>query len=97
MAFSKLPPEVTNRVVKPADNAFSVYVNDVQLQMSPWDLRLLLGVVTGLPTDDPHTITVTQLGEIRIAPQLAKKLMLLMMQQVQAYEAQLGPIPLPPD
>jgi Protein of unknown function (DUF3467) len=96
--FSHITRANVNRQVTTSANFFSAYANDIQLQTTPWDVRLILGVISSVPTEEASTtVTITQLGEVRIAPQLAKKLTMLMIQQLQAYEAQFGQIPLPPD
>jgi hypothetical protein len=86
-----------NRAVTPSPNFFSVYANDAQLQSTPWDVRLIFGVIAGFPTEETQTVEITQLGEIRLSPQLAKKLTMVLIQQLKAYEERFGQIPLPPD
>jgi len=86
-----------NRREEKSSDYFSVYANDVQLQTTPWDMRLTLGVISSLPTDDVGPVTVTQLGELRISLQLAKKLTMLMFKQISVYEERLGEIPVPKD
>ena len=85
-----------NRETTVDPNFFKAYANDAQILMTPWDVRLVFGVITSIPTEPTATsVTVNQLGEIHVSPQLAKRLVLVMMQQLQAYEQQFGQIPLP--
>jgi hypothetical protein len=43
------------------------------------------------------TIHVTQVGEVRMSPQHAKKVVQILLAQIQGYEERIGPIPLPGD
>jgi hypothetical protein len=88
-----------SREVTLVPNAFSVYANDVQLQTTPWDIRLVFGVIASLPSEPTPvtTVGINQLGEVRLSPQLAKKLTMVLFEQLKAYETQFGGIPLPPD
>ena len=70
----------------------SIYSNDVQVQTSPWDLRLIFSELTDHPS--PESITVNQLAELRVSPQLAKKLTMVMVQLLTEYEEEFGKIPL---
>ena len=70
----------------------SIYSNDVQVQTSPWDLRLIFSELSDQPT--PESITVNQLAELRVSPQLAKKLTMVMIQLLTEYEEEFGKIPL---
>ena len=82
-----------NRTMTTAQNYVSLYVNDTQVQITPWDLRLMFGVISGLSNEDNILISVMQLGEIRMSPQHAKKLSQILAKQVAAYEATFGSIP----
>ena len=83
---------VSREVIKSA-GFVSIYANDVQVQTSPWDLRLLLSELSDQPT--PESITVRQLAELRISPQLAKKLTMILIDQLKTYEQYYGEIPGP--
>src|SRR5271157_5183875 len=74
----------------------SIYANDVQVQMSPWDMRLVLGELGDLRTADRQIVTIRQLAELRISPQLAKRLTTIMIVQLKIYEERFGHIPEPP-
>src|SRR6266851_5708910 len=70
-----------------AEGYFSVYANDIQMQTTPWDVRLTLGelevATKGDPTAGPTPfLAVKVLGDIRISPQLAKKFAIIMMDQL---------------
>jgi hypothetical protein len=73
---------------------FSIYANDVRVQTSIWDVRLKFGEVDG-DVDDRLSIKV--LGEVRLSPPLAKALTVLLIKQLQQYEAKHGPIPVNPE
>ena len=87
----------TERKIVAAPNFTSIYANDVQVQTSPWDLRLILGEIASIPTKEEPTVTIRQLGEVRLSPQLAKKLTIILFQQLQGYEKRFGEIPMPKD
>lgn len=94
---SAVPEPVANvkrENIKSAD-FFSIYANDVQVQTSPWDMRLVLGEIANPTTADEPVISIKQLGELRISPQLAKQLTVIMLEQLTAYEARFGNIPVP--
>jgi len=77
---------------------FNIYVNDVQVQTSTWDVRLLLGEITDIVTEkDNSTLMVNQLGDLRMSPQLAKRLTIILIEQLKRYEATFGQIPSPKD
>jgi len=90
-------PDVKREEIRSAA-FFSAYANDVQIQTTPWDLRLLFGEFT-LPTspEAPPVLMVNLLGEVRMSPSLAKKVTVIMLQQIKTYEERFGPIPLPKD
>jgi hypothetical protein len=74
----------------------SLYANDINIQTGPWDVRLLLGEVRTVPTQETPIMKVKEIGEVRISPQMAKQLTILLIEQLQVYESQFGPIPAPP-
>lgn len=73
----------------------SLYANDVQIQTTPWDVRLIFGHVTSHATPENPSTLVTLTGEARMSPQLAKRVTMLLMMQLQKYEHKFGPIPQP--
>jgi hypothetical protein len=75
----------------------SLYTNDTQIQLTPWDFRLIFGQIASVPTPDNPTIVVKAVGEIRMSPQHAKKIALILLTQIAHYEEKIGPIALPPD
>lgn len=93
---SPIPAE---RIVSKAANFFSVYANDLQVFTSPWDLRLVLGEMgdQGIASSGAVVMNISQLGEVRMSPQIAKKLIGLLADQLKAYETSFGQIPGPPD
>ncbi len=74
----------------------SIYANDIQVQTSPWDMRFILGEITTPATAGEPVVTIRQLGELRISPQLAKRLTMIMVDQLGVYEKRFGQIPEPP-
>jgi|SRR5579884_3327122 len=80
-----------------APNFVSLYSNDIQVQTSPWDVRLVLGSVIDPPTPDDPVLRVVQVGEVRFSPQLAKRLIEIIATQLKTYEERFGEIPVPPN
>ncbi|MDQ2839749.1 MAG: DUF3467 domain-containing protein [Acidobacteriota bacterium] len=81
------------RNVSRSSTFVSIYANDVQIHTSPWDLRIVFGEIGDAVEGDIPSINVSQLGEVRVSPQLAKKLAEAIIAQVQAYERTFGKIP----
>ena len=71
----------------------SIYANDIQLQTTQWDVRLILGVIDDLPTEEQPFVKVNQMGELRISPQMARQLLVILATQLRDYEARFGPVP----
>jgi hypothetical protein len=75
----------------------ALYANDTQIQITPWDFRFVFGVIKSAPTVENPTISISTLGEVRMSPQHAKKVLAVLERQVAIYEQNVGPIPLPSD
>jgi hypothetical protein len=90
---SFVPIREPNRVVTVAPNFTSLYANDIQVQT--WDMRLIFGEVGDVIQSDVPALTIKRIGELRISLPLAKKLAMIMIDQVKSYEAQVGEVPLP--
>jgi hypothetical protein len=73
----------------------SIYANDISVQVSPWDVRLILGEIFQGPSDENPNVIVRQLGEVRVSPQLAKRVVSILIEQLRGYENRFGPIPQP--
>ncbi len=86
-----------NRRVEESSEYVSLYANDIQIQMTPWDLRIIVGQISGSPSPDDPVLLVRQIGDLRMSPQLAKKVALILLGQIEHYERNIGPIPLPED
>ena len=86
-----------NRTVVRAEPYALLYANDVQIQTTPWDVRLVLGRIVELSTKEQPNATISQVGEIHLSPQLAKRVTMLLMQQLATYEKRMGEIPQPTD
>lgn len=78
---------------KRAPGFVSVYANDVQVQTTPWDMRLVLGAVDEPATSEKPVMGITQLADVRFSLQLAKRLIEIMGEQIVAYESRFGRIP----
>ena len=94
---AKAEKPIPREVIK-SPNSFSVYVNDVQVMSTCWDLKLSLGQILELapPSGESRSVKIEHLGEVRISPQLAKRLAVILDGQVRAYEENFGPIPTTP-
>jgi hypothetical protein len=86
-----------NREAAPSANFVSLYVNYTQVQVTPWDVRFMLGVIDGVPSPENPTVLIKQIGEIRMSPQHAKKVAQVLVNQIANYEKNIGPIVLPQD
>jgi hypothetical protein len=64
----------------------SLYSNDTQVQLSPWDVRVIFGVIDQPPTRDRPTNIVKQVGEVRMSLHHAKKLAQILTAQVELFE-----------
>lgn len=69
----------------------------MQLFVSQWDMRIILGEL-GDPegTLDSPRLNIKQIGEVRMSVQIAKRLAIMLMENLQIYETTFGPIPLDP-
>jgi hypothetical protein len=86
------------REVTKSTEFVSIYTNDVQIQTSSWDLRFIFAESGPLSAEEPATtISVKQLGEVRMSPQLAKRMAVILIEQLTVYEDQFGQIPGPKD
>lgn len=85
-----------NRIVTIAPTFSSYYSNDTQLQTTPWDVRFIFGLIAELDAKNGQ-VRVEQVAEVRMSPQHAKRIVALLQQQLQTYEAKIGAIPLPPE
>jgi hypothetical protein len=83
------------RFVVQAPQFASLYTNDTQVQVSPWDIRLVFGMISEPATVEKPTVTVHTVGEVRMSPQHAKVVAAILVQQIKLYEESIGPIPLP--
>ncbi|MFN8641878.1 MAG: DUF3467 domain-containing protein [Candidatus Binatia bacterium] len=73
----------------------SLYVNDTQVQVSPWDIRFIFGLIDDPPSSERPTVRIKMLGEVRMSPQHAKRVAAILQQQIKLYEDSVGAIPLP--
>ena len=68
------------------------YINAIQLSNSVYEVRMEFYVET--PNEDMSEILKRKVSDIRLAPQLAKELIGLLTNVVNAYEENIGEIPL---
>jgi hypothetical protein len=86
-----------NRRVEVSEGYVTLYANDAQIQMTPWDFRIILGQISGVPTEEDPGLLVRQIGDVRMSPQLTKKIVMILIGQLRHYEATIGPIAMPTD
>lgn len=84
---------VVKREVTKAAGFVSIYTNDIQVQTSPWDMRLLLGEISRFPTHEDAVLGINLLGEVRLSPQCARRFVAIMLEQLNGYEERFGKIP----
>jgi hypothetical protein len=65
--------------------------------LSPWDVRLIFGEISQPATIERPINVITLTGEVRMSPQLAKRVTTILDDQLRKYEQINGPIPQPPD
>ena len=86
-----------NREIVESPAFVSLYANDTQIQLSAWDVRMIFGVISEPATNERPTIIVKTVGEVRMSPQHAKKIAMILINQLRNYETSVGVIPLVPD
>lgn len=91
---SRKPAAIRRETARAAQFA-SVYANDIQVQTTPWDMRFTFGEVSETPNEQRSSLLVTQLAEVRMSPQLAKKLVQIISAQLDSYERTFGTVPCP--
>jgi len=72
-----------------------LYANDMQMRITPWDIRMVFGQIVDTPTTSNPTITVREIGELNMSPQFAKRVAAILIGQLEHYERTIGVIPLP--
>src|SRR5258708_30237463 len=85
----------TARIVEKLPYFKSMCVNDIQVQTTPWDVRLILGRIDDVTEDEVPILKVVQLGEMHMSPQMAKQLLMILADQLAGYEGRFGPVLLP--
>ena len=76
-----------------ADDFVSLYANDTQIQLSPWDFRLIFGQIEPPDNDSvEQPMGIREIGEVRMSPQHAKMVALVLRNQIQVYEKNIGEI-----
>lgn len=72
------------------DEAFRVYANNVGLQMSPFDFKLVFGEVKNA---DEHEFRVRDKVVVYVSPQHVKSLIALLIRNIKRYESSYGKLP----
>lgn len=86
-----------NREVIVSPDFVTLYANDTQMQVTPWDVRLIFGQISDIPTKENPTAVIKRVGEVRMSPQHAKTVVRILSAQLDSYEQNIGPIPQPKD
>ena len=86
-----------NRTVIASQSFVSLYSNDTQIQMTPWDVRLIFGEIERVERGDEVSVTIKQTGDVKMSPQHAKRITLILIKQLTEYEEKYGEIPQPPE
>lgn len=86
---------VQRRMV-PAKDFAAYYTNDTQIQTSPWDVRLMFGVIEDVDTAEGIAI-VTRVADVRMSLQHAKKVAAIITDQIKQHELKIGFIAIPED
>lgn len=84
------------RVTTVSPGFASFYVNDTQLQTSPWDVRFMFGLIQEVD-QDKQIAKIERVVDVRMSLQHAKKISEVLREQIQQYESKIGFIALPPD
>jgi hypothetical protein len=94
--LAKLRPAKKRREVIQSPEFVSLYANDTQVQLSFWDMRLIFGLITTTAAEEENqVIQIKTVGEVRMSPQHAKRVAMILIQQLKRYEETIGPIPVP--
>jgi uncharacterized protein DUF3467 len=91
-------PEI---IRKNADTFVSVYSNNLQMEVSPWDFKLIFGEIEKGEADPTGQrlvkLHVEDKVRVSMSPQHAKAVLKVLQENVALYEKQIGPIPNQPD
>jgi hypothetical protein len=86
------------RRVVTADPSFvSLYTNDTQIQVTPWDVRIVFGEISEGATPERPEVLIRTTGQVRMSPQHAKKVVEILIGSLAKYEQTFGPLPMPKD
>lgn len=85
------------REVTVSPDFVSLYSNDTQVQVTPWDIRLIFGEISEISKAEQSIIRIKSTGEVRMSPQHAKRVAALLVKQIEFYESKVGAIPMPTD
>jgi hypothetical protein len=86
---------VRRRLVPGKDFA-AYYTNDTQVQTTPWDVRLMFGILADVDPEE-GVATVERVADVRMSLQHAKKVAAILTEQLRQHEARIGYIAIPQD
>lgn len=72
------------------------YANDTQIQTSPWDMRLMFGLIVEVEPEKNRAV-VMRIADVRLSLEHAKRVANILVQQIAQFEATFGTIPQPPE
>jgi spore coat protein CotH len=85
------------RVITQDSNFVSLYSNDTQIQITPWDVRLVFGEISEGATPERPEVSIKSNGQVTMSPQHAKKVAEILISSLAKYEQTFGPLPMPKD
>ena len=74
----------------------SLYANETQVAITPWDVCLRLGLLVEGGGGVNDTIVVSRLADVRMSLPHVKKLMEILTNVIEQYERQVGAVAMPP-
>ncbi len=75
----------------------SLYSNDTQIQVTPWDVRIIFGEISEGATPEHPEVQIKATGQVRMSPQHAKKVVEILTASLAKYEQTFGQLPMPKD
>ena len=85
-----------NRREEMSADFVSLYANETQVAITPWDVCLRLGLLVEGGGGVNDTIVVSRLADVRMSLPHVKKLMEILTHVIEQYERQIGAVALPP-
>ena len=85
-----------NRREEMSADFVSLYANETQVAITPWDVCLRLGLLVEGGGGVNDTIVVSRLADVRMSLPHVKKLMEILTNVIEQYERQVGAVAMPP-